>query len=408
MNCRHCHAALTHTFVDLGKAPPSNAYLVEDALDAPEKQYPLEVLYCDKCWLVQTRDFADREELFTEDYAYFSSASDSWLEHAARYARDMTARLGLDSRSRVVEVASNDGYLLRNFVAAGIPSLGIEPTAACAKAARDLGIETREEFFGVELAERLAKEGFSADLMAANNVLAHVPDINDFLSGFARLLKPKGVATFEFPHLCNLVRDAQFDTIYHEHYSYLSLTVVARMAAANGLQVFDVERIPTHGGSLRVFAQRTDTGTNPESAGLTQLLDEERQVGVETRAYYEGFQPRADALRDAFRAFVRDRRAQGHSVAGYGAAAKGNTMLNFARMGADDIDFIVDRSPIKVGRFTPGGHIPIVSEDVLKRERPAYVVIFPWNLTDEISSQLDYIRDWGGKFVVYLPELRVF
>lgn len=407
MNCRHCHAPLERRFLDLGSAPPSNAYLDEADLSAPETWYPLRVLYCDQCWLVQTEDFAAHDELFSADYAYFSSMSASWLTHAKAYAAAMTARIGLGVGAQVVEIASNDGYLLQHFRDAEIATLGVEPTHATAEAARAIGIETVEAFFGCDLARRLVAEGRAADLTAANNVLAHVPDINDFVGGFAILLKNDGVATFEFPHLVRLIQERQFDTVYHEHYSYLSLSAVDAVFRVNGLSIFDVETLPTHGGSLRVFAQRSDTGRRPSTGAPEVLLAEEAEIGVTRHALYDGFQEIAEGAKNAFVGFLLDAKRDGKLVAAYGAAAKGNTMLNFAGIRPDLLPFVVDRSPLKSGRFMPGSRIPIVSEDAIRAARPDYVVILPWNIADEVMTQLTYIRDWGGQFVTAVPELRI-
>lgn len=407
MNCRHCHAPLVRRFLDLGSAPPSNAYLDEADLSAPETWYPLRVLYCDQCWLVQTEDFAAHDELFSADYAYFSSMSASWLTHAKAYAAAMTARMGLGVGAQVVEIASNDGYLLQHFRDAEIATLGVEPTHAAAEAARAIGIETVEAFFGCDLARRLVAEGRAADLTAANNVLAHVPDINDFVGGFAILLKEDGVATFEFPHLVHLIQERQFDTVYHEHFSYLSLSAVDTVFRANGLSIFDVETLPTHGGSLRVFAQRSDTGRRPSTGAPEALLAEEAEIGVTRHVLYDGFQEIAEGVKNAFVGFLLDAKRDGKSVAAYGAAAKGNTMLNFAGIRPDLLPFVVDRSPLKSSRFMPGSRIPIVSEDAIRSARPDYVVILPWNIADEVMTQLAYIRDWGGQFVTAVPELRI-
>ena len=408
MNCRHCRAKLTMPFIDLGTAPPSNAYLSRAALHAPEKYYPLSVLVCTECWLVQTEDYAGAEELFSPDYAYFSSFSTTWLKHAERYVSDMVRRFNLGADSYIVEVAANDGYLLQYAKARNIPCLGIEPTTSTADAARAKGIEIVEEFFGVRLAQHLVKQGRQADLTAANNVLAHVPDINDFVEGFSILLKPAGVATFEFPHLLRLVSENQFDTIYHEHYSYLSLTAVKRIFERNGLSVFDVEELSTHGGSLRVYAQRSDVGQRPISQGVPEMLMREAEAGMESAAFYAGFQAKADRVKNDFLSFLLEARQSGKSVAGYGAAAKGNTLLNYAGVRPDLLSFVVDRNPAKQDKFLPGCRIPIVAEEYLRRIRPDYVVILPWNLRSEVAEQLAYIRDWGGKFLVAVPELSVF
>ncbi|MEM7275459.1 MAG: class I SAM-dependent methyltransferase [Actinomycetota bacterium] len=405
MDCRHCNWGLDAVFVDLDSSPPSNAYL--SAPDAPEASYPLRVLVCEKCWLVQTEDYAAADELFDADYAYFSSFSPSWLKHAERYVQDMIERFGLTADHCVVEVAANDGYLLQYVVEAGIPCYGVEPTASTARTAREKGIEIIEEFFGVEVGRRLATEGRRADLTAANNVLAHVPDINDFVGGFAELLNPDGVSTFEFPHLGVLVAEGLFDTIYHEHYSYLSLTTVAVIFEANGLSVFDVERLSTHGGSLRVFAQRLDTGTRAVTDAVRDLLAEEDEAGVSTLAYYQGFQARVDAIRDGLLAFLDEAEGAGKTVAAYGAAAKGNTLLNYSRVGADRIDFVVDANPHKQGQYLPGSHVPIVDESVLRDRKPDYVLVLPWNLMTEITEQLAYIAEWGGKLVRAVPQLEL-
>ena len=407
MNCRHCSNPLELSFVDLGSAPPSNAYLTAAALKQPEMWFPLRVLVCHECWLTQTEDFARADELFDAEYAYFSGFSSSWLAHAERYVRDMADRFTLNTDSLVIEVAANDGYLLQYVQARGIPCLGIEPTASTAAAARDKGIAIVEEFFGVALGERLAAEGRLADLTAANNVLAHVPDINDFTGGFARVLKPSGVATFEFPHLLNLIEQNQFDTIYHEHFSYLSLVAVMRVFTANGLSVFDVEELPTHGGSLRVFAQRSDGEPRPVSERVAALVARELAAGLTSEAGYAGFQAKANRVKDDFVAFLIEAKREGKLVAGYGAAAKGNTLLNYAGIRDDLIPFVVDRNPSKQSKYLPGSRIPIVAEDRLRQAKPEYVVILPWNLRTEVIDQLSYIREWGGRFVTAVPQLEV-
>jgi len=407
MKCRHCAHPVTLPFLDLGSAPPSNAYLSPAALNAPEVWYPLRLLVCQHCWLVQTEDHAGREALFDAEYAYFSAFSSSWLAHSRRYVTEMQARFSLGASSCVVEVAANDGYLLQYVQADGIPCYGIEPTASTAAAARGRGIEIVERFFGVALAGELAAQGRQADLMAANNVLAHVPDINDFVAGFARLLKPSGVATFEFPHLLRMVRECQFDTAYHEHYSYLSLTAVRTIFAANGLTVFDVQHWPTHGGSLRVFAQRADAGTQPVNDTVAQCLQLEAQAGIATPALYRDFQPQAARIGRELLSFLITQAAQGIPVAAYGAAAKGNTLMNFAGVRPHLLPYVVDRNPAKQGRFMPGSRIPIVDEAHLRAHRPAFVLILPWNLRDEVTAQLAYIREWGGRFVTAVPMLEI-
>ncbi len=407
MKCRHCGATLSLPLVDLGSAPPSNSYLTEEMLRVPEKWYPLRVLICTECWLVQTEDYANYAELFSADYAYFSSFSITWLQHAERYVVAMVERFNLGADSHVVEVASNDGYLLQYVKMRGIPCLGIEPTASTAKVARAKGIEVYEEFFGVVQARRLVGMGKTADLIVANNVLAHVPNINDFVAGFALLLKPDGVATFEFTHLVKLVQGNLFDTIYHEHFSYLSLTVVKRIFEASGLTVFDVEELPTQGGSLRIYAQRRDSGRQQRTPRVAELLERERIARVDGIDFYSGFQVRANRVKNDFVTFLIEVGRESKKVAAYGAAAKGNTLLNYAGVRPDLMHFVSDRNPAKQGRYMPGSRIPIVDEDRLKAERPDYVVILPWNLRQELMPQLDYVREWGGRFVTAVPSLTV-
>jgi SAM-dependent methyltransferase len=407
MKCRHCQAELRLVFADLGSAPLSNAYLTADMLRVPEKWFPLRVLVCENCWLVQTEDFAKADELFDAEYAYFSGFSDSWLAHCKRYVADMVVRFQLSATSHVVEIAANDGYLLQYVKALGIPCTGVEPTARTAAAARAKGIPIVEDFFGLRLARELIAQGKQADLVVANNVLAHVPDINDFVAGIAVLLKPAGVATFEFPQLVNLIAENQFDTIYHEHFSYLSLTVVNCIFSANGLAVFDVEDHPTHGGSLRVFAQRSETGKQPRAAVVDEMLESEVKKGVKTIGYYAEFQTKIEKVKNNFLLFLLDAARAGKTVGAYGAAAKGNTLMNYAGVRRDLISFVSDRNPAKQGRFMPGSRLPIVTEDQLKQAQPKYVVILPWNLKTEIVQQLDYIMNWGGKFVVAVPHLEV-
>ena len=408
MKCRHCHAEVKLPFVDLGASPPSNSYMSQAQLVKPERWYPLRVAVCESCWLVQTEDFADREEFFSPEYGYFSSASSSWLQHCERYAADMRSRFKLTEQSCVVEVAANDGYLLQYFKQASVPCYGVEPTHSTAEAARAKGIEIVEEFFGVAIAQQLANQGKSADLMAANNVLAHVPDINDFVGGFAALLKADGVATFEFPHLMNLVQFAQFDTVYHEHYSYLSLTAVAQIFKANGLEVFDVQELPTHGGSLRVFAKKLSSNAHPIQDSVAQLLQRELDAGVKTSAYYS--QTQADALRikrDLMR-FLLDAQEAGKVVAAYGAAAKGNTLLNFAGVRPDLVQLVVDRSPGKQGKFMPGSRIPIVNEAQLVASQPDYVLILPWNIEQEVKQQLSQNHPQATwQYVTAIPQLTI-
>jgi len=405
MKCRHCGEELNHTFIDLGSSPPSNSYLTEQTMKEPEKWYPLKVMVCGNCWLVQTEDFVGFGEMFSEDYAYFSSYSSTWLEHARDYVDKMTSRFNLDSDSMVVEIAANDGYLLQYVKGKSIPCYGIEPTHSTAQAAREKNIEIIEEFFGVKLAKDLVDKDRQADLIAANNVLAHVPDINDFVKGFSILLKPEGVATFEFPHLLNLVDKNQFDTIYHEHYSYLSLVAVRTIFEVNGLTIFDVEEIPTHGGSLRVFAQCKETGQHEISNNVNAILTIEEKSGINTLDFYSRLQQQAEKIKFGLLQFLMDERNKMKKVAAYGAAAKGNTVLNFSGVRTDLISYVVDLNPAKQGKYMPGSRIPIVDEDKIKRDKPDYILILPWNIKNEVIEQLAYIREWGGKFVTSVPEL---
>lgn len=405
MKCRHCRAELTLLLIDLGAAPPSNAYLSQQTFRAQQKWFPLKVLVCSECWLAQTEDMTGAEELFDADYAYFSSYSTTWLHHAERYVAEMVARFDLSTNSHVVEIAANDGYLLQYVKVRGIPCLGIEPTACTAATARARGLNIVEDFFGMRLAHELAGQRKHADLITANNVLAHVPDINDFVAGVTVLLKPKGIATFEFPHLLRLIAENQFDTIYHEHFSYLSITAVSRIFACNGLAVFDVEEHPTHGGSLRVFAQRANSVTHTVTPAVTEMLAREDAAGMTAPDYYAGFQTRADQIKNAFLAFLIEAKNGKKKVVGYGAAAKGNTLLNYAGVRPDLLPWVIDRNPAKQGKYLPGSRIPIVNETRLREERPDYVVILPWNLRDEVMAQLDYIREWGGQFVMAIPRL---
>lgn len=407
MNCRHCGRELSLRFLDLGASPPSNAYLDKSALDAMEPWYPLRVSVCDACWLVQTEDFVRGSDVFREDYGYFSSMSASWLEHARHYVRMAITRFGLSPASQVCELAANDGYLLQFVREAGVPCYGVEPTESTARAARAKGIDIVQEFFGTGLADQLVAAGRAADLIAANNVLAHVPDIVDFARGVATLLKREGVATFEFQHLLTLIRDAQFDTIYHEHFSYLSLTATRAVLASAGLTIFEVEHLPTHGGSLRVFAQRTETGTRPVSTSVAAILAQEDAAGLTTRAAYRDFQARAERIKDALLLFLLEAKRAGRRVGAYGAAAKGNTLLNFAGVRPDLMPYVVDRSPGKVGRFMPGSRIPIVDEAHLLAHRPDDILILPWNIRDEIIQQLAPAHEWGARFVTAVPELSI-
>lgn len=407
MKCRHCHAEVTLPFIDLGSAPPSNAYLDKQHLQAPEQWFPLRVFVCDQCWLVQTEDFAEAEELFDPEYAYFSGISTSWLQHCKQYVDNMIKRFNLNGNHHVIEIAANDGYLLQYVKARHIPCTGIEPTASTANAARAKEIPIVEDFFGIALAKKLINEHKQADLMIANNVLAHVPDINDFVSGFSLLLKENGVATFEFPHLLKLVEQNQFDTIYHEHFSYLSFSTVNTIFLKNGLSIFDVEELPTHGGSLRVYAQRKDTGKHPCSPEVTKLLQKEKKAGIFTKAFYLNFQTKADKVKTDFLSFLLSCKNAGKTVAGYGAAAKGNTLMNYASVDSNLIQFVADRNVAKQGKMLPGCRIPIYDETQLKETKPDYIVIFPWNLKTEIIQQLNYANKWNAKFVTVIPQLEI-
>ena len=407
MNCRHCHVELKHNFIDLKTSPPSNAYLSKNALEKEEVWYPLKVMVCDHCWLVQTEDFVGADEMFSEDYAYFSSFSASWLKHAQNYVEKMASRFSLNKSSSVVEIAANDGYLLQYVQQRDIPCYGIEPTKSTAAAAREKGISIIEDFFGEAKAKELAAQGRHADLTAANNVLAHVPDINDFVKGFSILLKENGVATFEFPHLLNLVIKNQFDTIYHEHYSYLSLITVQQIFKRNGLTVFDVEKLSTHGGSLRVYAQRSDTGQHAINSNVDNLIEEEIDNKLNTLTFYNGFQEKAEKVKNDLLLFLKEAKKNKLTVAAYGAAAKGNTLLNFAGINSELISYVVDLNPAKQNQFMPGSHIPIVNEEHLKKHRPDRIIILPWNLKKEIMEQLSYISAWKGKFITAIPHLEV-
>jgi SAM-dependent methyltransferase len=406
MKCRFCGEHLTHTFLDLGFAPPSNAYLTEVELNQPEKYFPLRVKVCDHCWLVQTEDYAQAHELFDADYAYFSSTSSSWLEHAAQYCRDISRDVSLSQDSMAVEIASNDGYLLKNFLAANIPCYGVEPTAGTAAAAEDLGIEVVREFFGEKLALELADAGRKADLLIGNNVFAHVPDINDFTLGLKTLLKPGGTVTLEFPHLFRLIEDAQFDTVYHEHFSYLSLFTVCRIFAAAGLDVYKVEQLKTHGGSLRVFGCHAEDGRD-RAVSVDAVLSQESSIGMRDVATYQQFQARADRIKDNLLAFLLEQKRLGKKVVAYGAAAKGNTLLNYAGVKPDLLSCVCDAAPSKQGKFLPGSHIPVVAPSMLAELAADYVLILPWNLADEVRSQHSSLVAAGVRHVTAVPTLEI-
>ncbi len=404
MNCRHCGEPLQHTFVDLGFAPPSNSYLTEQELSVPELYFPLKLKVCDACWLVQTEDYAQADLFFSKDYAYFSSTSTSWLVHAAAYSAEMIKRFELTERSFVIEVASNDGYLLRNFVAAKIPCLGVEPTDSTADAAEKVGVPVLREFFGEALAKRLTAEGKQADLIAGNNVFAHVPDINDFTRGLKAALKPDGTITLEFPHLMRLIESVQFDTVYHEHFSYLSLQTVKRIFELAGLRVCDVDQLPTHGGSLRVYGCHVDD-LRPDSSAVNDILAEEKEFGLQKLETYAVFQKKVDQLKNEFLAFLIEQNKAGKRVAGYGAAAKGNTLLNYAGVKVDLMPYVCDAAASKQGKYLPGSHVPVFSPEKLRQKRPDLVIIFPWNIAKEVVETHHYISEWGGRFVVAVPGL---
>lgn len=406
MKCRHCEKSLQHYFLNLGFAPPSNAYLDLEELAKPEKYYPLRVLVCDACWLVQTEDYALADELFSADYAYFSSTSCGWLEHARRYAEHTIAALNLNENSFVVEVASNDGYLLKNYVAAGIPCLGIEPTASTAAAAEKLGIPVLREFFGETVGQSLATTGKQADLIVGNNVYAHVPDVNNFTRGLKALLKPKGCITLEFPHLLQLISQIQFDTVYHEHFSYLSLHTVERIFEKTGLRVWHVETLPTHGGSLRVYGCHSDDQRATETS-VAQVREQESAGHLRELNTYQAFQTRADQVKDDLLAFLIEAKRAGKTVAAYGAAAKGNTLLNYAGVKPDLLPFVCDAAVAKQNKFMPGSHIPILSPVVLARHRPDYVLILPWNIAAEVKQQNAALAELGTRFVTAVPQLEI-
>ena len=406
MRCRHCGSAVQQNFVNLGFAPLSNAYLTGCDLGRPEKYFPLRVLVCDQCWLVQTQDFVDAEDLFNPQYAYFSSTSTIWLDHASRYVNSIIPRLNLTKDSFVLEVASNDGYLLKNFVELGIPCLGIEPTESTASVAEENGITVVREFFSEKLGKQLAAQGKLADLIVANNVYAHVPDINDFTLGLKAALNPGGTITLEFPHLMRLIEDVQFDTIYHEHFSYLSLYAVSRIFQDAGLRVLDVEELPTHGGSLRVFGCHFHDVRQSTSA-VEWLLEREANAGLRDVSTYQAFQVKINRIKDELLSFLLEQKHLGKHVAGFGAAAKGSTLLNFAGLKCDLVSFVSDNATSKQGKYMPGSHIPILSPAAVKDQRPDFLLVLPWNIKDEIISANSFIRQWGGQFVTVIPRLQI-
>jgi SAM-dependent methyltransferase len=400
-----CGKELQHSFVDLGMHPLCESFVPADKLDGMEPFFPLHTYVCDSCFLVQLKEYVSPDEIFTE-YAYFSSFSTSWVAHARAYCHMIKDRLGLDGESLVVELASNDGYLLQHFLPLGVPVLGIEPAENVAREAVAKGVPTRTEFFGVALAETLAAEGKQADLIAGNNVLAQVPDLNDFVAGIARLLKPEGVVTLEFPHIEKLIAENQFDTIYHEHFSYFSLITIEKLAARHGLKVIDVEELPTHGGSLRVYLAHTGSARTPD-ARVGALLAREKAAGLDGIAAYEDFAEQVKRTKRQLLSFLIEAKNAGKKICGYGAPGKGNTLLNYCGIGPDFLDFTVDRNPYKHGRFTPGMHIPIYPTEAIAAAKPDYIVILPWNLKNEIVEQMKFVAEWGAKFVVPIPEVQV-
>lgn len=409
MKCRSCGAPLELVWADLGAQPLANSYLKPEQLEEPEVYYPLKVFACTSCWLVQTQDFRRGEEIFVEDYAYFSSYSSSWLEHARSYVEAISGRLALGASSRVLEIASNDGYLLQYFVQRGVPCLGVEPTACTARAARQKGVETLERFWGTATARQVLAERGLQDLVVGNNVLAHVPDINDFVAGIGIILAPEGTATLEFQHVQNIVDLLQFDTIYHEHFSYLSLTSVEPLMARHGLQVYDVDKVPTHGGSLRIYVKHAANRQLDLTDRVAALRAEERAFGLAAPEVYRAFMSRVEKVKHDLLAFLIEQRTGRRRVAAYGAAAKGNTFLNYCGVrGTDLIEFVVDVSPHKQGKFLPGSRLPILPPARLQEARPDRVLILPWNIRSEIVAGHAYVREWGGRFVVAIPALEVF
>lgn len=406
-SCRFCRSELRHTFVDLGMSPLCQTHIEPHQLNHMEPFYPLHAYVCEKCFLVQLDQYVASEAIFSE-YAYFSSYSDSWVQHAKTYAEKMVTRFGINPRSLVTEIASNDGYLLQHFVAMKIPVLGIEPAANIARVAIEKGVPSVVKFFGAQTAREVAADKGKADLLLGNNVLAHVPDLNDFVAGMKILLKSDGIITMEFPHLMRLMQESQFDTIYHEHFSYFSFTTVEKVFAAHGLTLFDVEELPTHGGSLRIYARHSaDTG-KPVTERVTELRSREAAAGFTRLETYFEFSEKVKETKRAILDFLIRARREGKTIAGYGAPGKGNTLLNYCGIRTDFLDYTVDRNPYKQGKYTPGTRIPIYPPEKIKETKPDYLFILPWNLKDEIMSQTGYIRDWGGRFVVPIPDVRVY
>ena len=406
MKCRHCQNELSHVFCDLQTCPPSNAMLTFKELNSSEKYFPLKVFVCDECWLVQVEEIEKAESIFNEEYTYYSSFSTTWLKHAEDYVEYMIEKYSFDEKSTIVEIASNDGYLLQYFLKKGISVIGVEPTKNTASVAQEKGIDCIVDFFG----SRLAKDKLNqkADLILGNNVLAHVPDINDFIKGVKIALKPKGINTFEFPHLLKLVEFKQFDTIYHEHFSYLSLTSVKTIFEKNGLEIFDVQELTTHGGSLRIFAKHIDDDSKLISSSVLKILNDEKEIGINSLQFYQNFQKLVEEIKDNFINFLIEQKRNQKKVIAYGAAAKGNTLLNYCGIkGSSYIKFVVDASPYKQGKFLPGSRITVLDEIEIKKYKPDFIIIFPWNLKNEIIKQLYYTSEWDAKFVIVLPELRI-
>lgn len=407
MKCRFCKTKLEHVFIDLGNAPASNSFLNAAELGEPEPYFPLKVFTCHKCFLVQIDEYKKSDAIFNDEYVYFSSFSKSWLNHCKNYVDMMVGRFGFNKKSQIIEVASNDGYLLQYFKEKNIPVLGIEPTKNTAEVARKKGIKTITEFFGVALAKKLVKKGVKADLLLGCNVLAHVPDIVDFIKGIKIILNKSGVVTIEYPHLMQLVENNQFDTVYHEHFSYLSFTVVVNMFKKFGLTIFDVEQIPTHGGSLRIFAKHTNDKTKPVTIAVTDLLNLEKEKGMGSIQYYKTLEKEAYKIKLDLLGFLIEQKKLNKKIAAGWAAAKGNTLLNYCGIKNDLIDYVVDHNPAKQNKFLPGSHIPVYDEEYLRKNKPDYVIILPWNIKEDIMKQLEYIKDWGGKFIIPIPKFKI-
>lgn len=410
MKCRFCQTEVEHVFADLGFSPISNAMLNADQLNEPESYYPLKIFVCHNCFLVQIDEIEKADKIFDEEYTYFSSFSTSWLAHAKKYVKMMMSRFQIGEQSQIIEIASNDGYLLQYFKEYNVPVLGIDPTANTAVEAEKKGIKTIVDFFGTDLAKKqLVANGIKGDLILGNNVLAHVPDINDFVLGMKTALADQGIITMEFPHLMKLVEDCQFDTIYHEHFSYLSFSTVKRVFESHGLELFDVQELPTHGGSLRIFAKHKEDQSKVISTNVGELVEKELNTGMVTIEYYSNFQARIDKIKYDTLSFLIDEKRKGKKIIGYGAAAKGNTLISYCGIkGTDLIEFVVDASPYKKGKYLPGSHIPVVAIEEIEKYKPDYVIILPWNLKKEISEQLSFIRKWNGKFVIFIPKISVF